>query len=137
MKCLHSEIMLFRKASLMIFSMMLAVGNGIALAENPYSSLDSDQDGQISQPEYNSYMEDDTRRYEGWDQNNDSRIDENEWIDAYPGERGDFNSWDRNQDSYLDNNELNDGSFNSYDRDNDGLWNEDEVGSAAEDGLLD
>ncbi len=126
-----------KSISILAFSMTLVLSGGSVLAEEPYSSLDSDRDGRISQPEYNSYMEDDTRRYEGWDQNQDSRIDENEWIDAYPGERGEFNSWDRNQDGYLDNNEFNDGSFNRYDSDNDNYWNEDEVGSAANDGLLD
>lgn len=123
--------------STLVFSMTLALGSASVLADNPYSSLDSDKDGMISQPEYNSYMEDDTRRYQGWDQNQDSRFDENEWNDAYPGDRDDFNSWDRNQDGYLDNDELYEGSFKNYDLDNDNYLNQDEVGGAADDGLLD
>ncbi|GEM_PF-1967540 len=131
----NADKMMFSQVSL-AFSMMLVLGSGSALAD-PYSSLDSDQDGDVTQLEYNSYMQDDTRRYEGWDQNKDMRLDESEWNDANPDHRNDFNSWDSNQDGYLDNNEFYDGSFNSYDNDNDGLLNEDEVGSAADDGLLD
>lgn len=90
--------------SIVVFSMTLALSSGAVLAEDPYASLDSDRNGPSSQPEYNSYMEDDTRRYEGWDQNQDRRMDENEWIDAYPGDRGEYNSWDRTQGGHLDNN---------------------------------
>ena len=89
--------------NIVVFSMTLALSSGAVLAEDPYASLDSYRDGPSSQPEYNSYMEDDTRRYEGWDQNQDRRMDENEWIDPYPGDRGEYNSWDRIEDNYHDN----------------------------------
>lgn len=102
MTLLDSKNRIFSLHSLAL-SVMLALLSNSVLADEPYSSLDSDQDGQISQPQYNSYREDDTRRYEGWDQNQDNRLDENEWIDPYPGDRGEYNSWDRIEDNYHDN----------------------------------
>lgn len=112
----------------------LSLASTMALAASGSSVQDANSDGNISKDEFFGSMSD-VGVYSDWDSDNDGLLTEDEFNELdwdY-----DFATWDADSNTYLDAGEFYDGYYNSYDEDENGHWDENEWDDAGDGGLFD
>ncbi len=118
--------------TVLFVTIALLTGCAAAVSELGYPSVDSNDDGRVSNAEFEEFL-DDVDAFDRYDDNDDDALSQEEYREAVDAEISGgeyFRGFDRDNSRGLSEREFADGLFGIYDADGSGWLNEDEFENA-------